>query len=202
MNKKDIVFTVIISEAIAGLLFLVWLNLGIFQQYWSQRWLLLILVPCLSLIGIFFISWIDKKVKINIFRIIKFALVGLLNTLLDFGILNLLSYLTKIYAGVGLVLFNTISFLVANLNSFFWNRTWTFKVKEGNGKIEFFKFFGVSLGGLAVNTLVLLISLEILEIIFPEMSLQIAENIAKLVAVLFSKFWNYFGYKKIVFKVD
>lgn len=202
MSKKDIIFTLIISEAIAWLLLLLWFNLSILSQYWSFRWALLVIIPLLTLIFLFIVERINKKISWNILRVSKFAIIGALNTFLDFGILNLLSYLTSIYFGWWMALFNTISFVVANINSFFWNRNWAFfeKNNKQEKKNEFIKFFGVSLISLVANTIVFLLMLELLRWTAVSLELPIIENLAKLIAVLFSKFVNYFGYKLFVFK--
>ncbi len=200
MLKKDIFIVFLISEITAGLFFLVWLNLGLFLQFWNYRWFLFIIAPILSISFFILFHFLNEKVSWNLKRISKFVLVGTLNTFLDFGILNFLSYLFKIYFGWWLAVFNIISFLIANINSFFWNKNWTFQVKEKKGIMGFLKFFSVSFCGLIINTIILLLGLELLRIILPELNLQIAENLAKVLAVLVSKYWNYFGYKIFVFK--
>jgi putative flippase GtrA len=200
MLKKDILIAFIISEITAGLFFLVWLNLGLFLQYWDYRWFLFIVAPILSISFFILFHFLNKKVSWDSKRVSKFVLVGTLNTFLDFGILNLLSYLFKIYFGWWVAVFNVVSFLIANINSFFWNKNWTFQFKEKKGMKGFLKFFMVSVGGLIINTIILLISLELFRVVLPELNLVVSENLSKVLAVLISKYWNYFGYKLFAFK--
>jgi putative flippase GtrA len=55
-------------------------------------------------------------------RFLKFMVVGLIGSVVDFGIMNLLSKLL----GMSLVLAGTISFICAIISNFFWNRYWTY----------------------------------------------------------------------------
>jgi len=134
------------------------------------------------------------------FQFIKFALIGALNTGVDFGILNALSYATGIYAGVGLIPLNAVSFGVALINSYVLNKYWTFQAGRGGvSGAEFGKFLFVSLVGLGINTGVLTLITGLVE---PPLNLspQLWENVAKLAATGFSLIWNFAGYKYIVFQ--
>src|SRR3989344_2662710 len=83
---------------------------------------------------------------------IKFVLVGILNTLVDLGVLNLLIFASGIASGFGYSAFKGISFTVAVINSYFLNKFWTFKMRETEGvKREFAQFFIVSLIGFGIN---------------------------------------------------
>lgn len=197
MIKKDIFFALIIGIVSALLIWPLWLNLGIFLNYWSFRFVLLIICP-LGAISILLIAQWLKKINNIFWQFAKYGLVGILNTLLDFGILNLLSYLTKIYQGGWLILFNFFAFFIANINSYFWNKYWTFS-KEDKGKTqEFTKFFVVSLIGYGLNSL----ALWAVTTSSPMLDLSVAqwENIGKLLGTVFSLIWNFIGYKIFVFK--
>ena len=63
----------------------------------------------------------------------KFGLVGVSNAVIDFTLYTVLSIVLKVpLSKVFLVKYFSGS--VAMLNSFYWNRTWTFKSKVGIGK--------------------------------------------------------------------
>jgi putative flippase GtrA len=197
MIKKDIFFALIIGIVSALLIWPLWLNLGIFLNYWSFRFVLLIICP-LGAISILLIAQWLKKINNIFWQFAKYGLVGILNTLLDFGILNLLSYLTKIYQGGWLIFFNFFAFFIANINSYFWNKYWTFG-KEDKGKTqEFTKFFVVSLIGYGLNSL----ALWAVTTSSPMFDLSVAqwENIGKLLGTILSLIWNFIGYKIFVFK--
>lgn len=136
------------------------------------------------------------KEKIVIIRqFAKFFVVGVLNTLLDLGILNLLIFISGISAGVGYSLFKAISFVVANLNSYIWNKRWTFKAAKGG----FGQFFVISLIGLLIN-----VGAASLVVNFVGPQLQFSPKVWANIGALFGSaaglIWNFIGYKFIVFK--
>ncbi len=200
LSKKDIINAIIISEAISIFILPIWLNLNIFLEFWGYRWILFIVAPILSILFLFFSHWLNAKIKFNFWQLAKYLLIGILNTLLDFGILNFLSYITNIYFGWWLGVFNIISFSIAMVNSYFWNKYWAFESRNKITATEFFKFFGVGIVGFLINTIALLGLAEIFRHIFPNMELQVAENISKAIAGSLSAFWSFLGYRYFVFK--
>ena len=55
-------------------------------------------------------------------RFLKFAAVGAIGTVVDFGVYNFLN----IVAGMAPVISQAFSFTVAVINNFLWNRHWTY----------------------------------------------------------------------------
>lgn len=196
MSKKDFIIAFIVGELVAWLIWPVWLNLGF--GYWNLRWYLLILLPIVCAIGLWITSLIGKFLPI-VWQFAKFGLIGILNTLLDFGILNLLSYTTKVYSGGWLIVINVFSFLAANLNSYFWNKSWTFNSKTRGAVNEFGRFLLVSVIGFVINSVILWFLTTLMKPI-GGMRPQLWENAAKLVATVIYTIWNFIGYKLIVFK--
>lgn len=134
-----------------------------------------------------------------IYQAAKFVVTGFLNTALDFGVLNLLSFVTGIYAGSSIIFLNSISFTVAVINSYFWNKYWTFGQKGGARAGEFAAFVVVAFIGLLANSgVVYAITTYVprLNGINP----ALLENIAKALATGVSLVWNFLGFKFIVFK--
>lgn len=175
-------------------------------------WAALIIFPALSVVGLVLIRDLRNRLadppslkfrRVNIFALgyqfYKFVLVGVLNTLLDLAVLNGLIVLTGIAMGWHFSLFKGVSFAIAVVNSYFWNKFWTFRKKEGGGVREFSQFLAVSLVGLGVN--VGIASLFV-NIIGPQggMAPQLWANAAAVAAIVFSTIWNFIGYKLIVFK--
>jgi putative flippase GtrA len=81
-------------------------------------------------------------------RFIKFALVGTLGSLIDFGVMNLLSH----WASLPLVLAGTISFICAVMNNFTWNRIWTYPESRSRPLLgQLGMFFVVNLAGVAIR---------------------------------------------------
>lgn len=60
-------------------------------------------------------------------QVLRFAAIGALNTSLDFIILNYVSKVYGISSGLPLGLLNAVSFSVAVLQSYLWNKAWTFE---------------------------------------------------------------------------
>ena len=130
----------------------------------------------------------------------RFVVVGFINTAIDFFVLNVLSFLTGIEKGAGAAVLSGVSFLVANLNSYILNKKWTFKEHSAkNVARQFTKFFSVSLGGMAINIVIVGVLTTYIQPPF-EIDGKIWLNISKAVAVGISMFWNFFGYKFMVFK--
>jgi putative flippase GtrA len=88
-------------------------------------------------------------------RFWRFALVGLLNTLVDFGLFNLLVLLIAAPSGAALLACNAAAFLAANLCSYVCNRSWTFASTGSASLKEYSAYFGISLVGLLLNSLAL-----------------------------------------------
>jgi len=132
-------------------------------------------------------------------QIFKFGVIGVFNTALDFGVLNLLMYLTGSYGGSGIIPLNIISFSVAVTNSYFWNKFWTFKDKTNTSSKEFGQFVLVSVVGVALNTAMVF---AITTFVPPVGGLgkEIWANLAKVAATGLSLVWNFIGYKFIVFR--
>ena len=211
MRKKDLVCIFVISELIFVCLAFIYFNLekAVFESaflgkiFWLLRklkviFVLPVLIPTLAYLGIWFGFLVSKKSK-TFFEFVKFFLVGVSNTFLDLGVLNLLILIFSFGSGIYYSLFKAISFLVAVSNSYFWNRSWVFESKGKDVKKEGMKFFLVSVGGLIVNvtiaSLVVNLGGKILDLPF-----QILGNLGALGAVVGSMFWNFFGYKFFVFK--
>lgn len=125
-------------------------------------------------------------------QILRFGIVGVLNTLVDYGIFNLLHGVF----GVPILIASPIGVAVGILNSFLWNKHWTFSAgRSAAWKREAAVFLVVSLIGLALNTL----GLWVLNHIFGDTSL-LAVNLQKLGASIISLTWNFLGYRYLTFR--
>lgn len=93
----------------------------------------------------------------DLFRFIKFGLVGVLNTAINWIIFILLNSL-----GVYYIISNIISYSLSTLNSYIWNSKWVFKYNGDNIKETTFKFIILNIIGLILNTCILYILVDIL----------------------------------------
>jgi putative flippase GtrA len=194
MKKNDIVAILILGEIVAIFLFLILRSLG-FNAFPLGS--LFVALPILALVGVYIAYLIGKKFLI-VFQFAKYAIVGLANTAVDFGILNFLMWSSKTYEGKTIILFNVISFSIAAIHSYAWNKLWTFKAKEKTSIVgQFFQFVIVSLVGVLINSGIVYI---IITWVKPLTGMEAWANIAKAVATVISLMWNFVGYKFIVFK--
>lgn len=129
---------------------------------------------------------------------LKFSAVGCSNLIIDFALLNLLSFATGIYAGFGIVVLNVIAFAVAVTNSYFWNKFWTFRRAGPLRPGEYSKFFAVNAVGSFMNSGVVY---TVTTLIGPAGGIhpQLWLNIAKVIALPFSTAWNFLGSKFFIF---
>jgi len=126
------------------------------------------------------------KKKIDL-QIIRFGLVGLLNTAVDFGVFTLLTAAV----GMGYAISHVISYSCGVINSYFINRFWTFKQKGKGHPLEFVKFVLVNLVSLGLSSLVLMLLEE---------RAGFSVYLAKLGAIFCSMAVNFAGSKLFVFK--
>ena len=80
-------------------------------------------------------------------KFVKFGLVGVLNTLINWIIFALLNFI-----GVYYIVANVIAYVIATANSYIWNSKWVFKYNGKNKKETTAKFVILNLIGLGLNT--------------------------------------------------
>lgn len=122
-------------------------------------------------------------------RFAKFATVGIIGTVVDFSVLNvlILSFgLSKFWA-------NTGSFAAAVISNFIWNRLWTFPESRERSLVpQLVQFALVSLGGYVINQLIFLG----LDSLFLHAWGTLGYNLAKAIATVVVLFWN-FGINRV-----
>lgn len=139
------------------------------------------------------------RLNLSFYQFSKFASVGSLNFFIDVGILNLLMGVLGVYSGVLFILFKTLASIVAALNSFFWNKYWTFRTHGRPTIKEAAEFYGVSIVGGIINIAVASFIVNATQ--RPEaVSAPLWANIAAVTAIGASFLWNFFGYKNFVFR--
>lgn len=170
-------------------------NLGVHS--WPVLMLLPLGVSLLLALGVwfgnFFSRWLAFTAQLG-----KFAAVGFLNTAIDFGVLNLLSAATGVTSGFIIGGVNTPGFIVAVINSYFWNKFWVFRGREEAVR-DFPKFIAVSVAGLFLNSgiIVLLTTYVPVPSTFGSAAWL---NFAKFFATVLVFAWNFLGYKFLVFR--
>ncbi len=199
MKKRDIISALVIGEICALILILVAGSLEIPSNIKDFIKFLPLVLPILSALGIWFVSLFEKKMPV-LFQAGKSFLVGILNTFIDLGILTLLMETFQIFEGLSYLIFVGISFSAATLNSYFWNKLWTFEKKEAEIDLkQTSKFYLITIGGLLIHLAVTSFMVNFLGPQFG-ISKEIWAYTGKMVAVFLGFIWNFTGYKFIVFK--
>ena len=136
-----------------------------------------------------------------------FALIGALNTLLDFAILFILKSI-----GLSLILANICSTTITFIISFSLNKKITFKSETQNKKDiarEMILFTIVTLFGLwVIQNIIISITKPTIIHYFGDINVLFVnisqDNFAiltsKIIGTIFSLIWNFILYKKVVFK--
>lgn len=127
-------------------------------------------------------------------QVVRFGVVGVLNTLIDFGGLFILQSF-----GLPVGIANIVSTTVAFVFSFFANKKYTFQSSGAHVMREIILFVVVTLFGLWVlQTIIIQLTLPILSGITGRADTGLF--FAKLLATCVSLVWNYLLYSRLVFK--
>lgn len=131
-------------------------------------------------------------------QFIKFAVVGTLNTAIDFGTLNILSMVSGVTAGFVVGGINIPGLSLAFVNSYCWNKFWVFR----NGENDFSDlpmFLAVTTSGILINSGIV-IGLTTYAAPLWGMAAEAWLNAAKVAATGVSMVWIFSGYKFMVFR--
>lgn len=127
---------------------------------------------------------------------VKFGIVGIANTALDFTVLFFLVSL-----GLDKIVANFFSTSIAFTFSFFVNKSFTFKSTGGNLKKQLALFIGITVIALwVIQPLIITGTAALLSPLALNNSLVLL--VGKLLATVASLIWNYVFYSRLVFKKD
>ena len=129
-------------------------------------------------------------------RFLKFAAVGVIGAIIDFGVMNLLTQVT----GMDLVPAGTISFICAVISNFIWNRFWTYPDSRSRPIArQLVMFFVVNTAGVAIRIPILhfveppmINAMESINLSGPFLPELLAKNFTLAVAVGIVMLWNFF----------
>lgn len=133
-------------------------------------------------------------------QLLKFGATGLLNTLIDFGVFNLLVAVTGITSGWQVGAINAIALAVAATNSYIFNRRWTFNTEPQKLNNRVFRFIMATLVGMFINSSIVA-AVSALAVQVP-VSAIIILNGGKVAAAAVSSTWNFLSYRNWVFKAS
>ena len=203
MKKADIILALItglgVSFLFSGIIEGSPLKDALGIEISTLRWILALFLPLLSIFCLWIACLIGRRF-LFVFQVAKFALIGVLATLLDLGIMNILIWIFGQATGWAFNVFKGISFLGATLAKYFGNKFLAFEKTEVEGvEKEFTQFFIVTLVGLAINVAVASL---IVNQVGPQFGItpQVWANVGGIGAAIAGSAWNFLGYKFVVFK--
>ena len=122
----------------------------------------------------------------EISKFIKFGIVGILNTLINWTIFAILNFLGMYY-----IISNIIAYVIATINSYIWNSKWVFKYRGEDKKETTGKFILLNLFGLSLNTVILYLFVDLM---------RFNKLIALVITTIIVMIINYILSKFIIFK--
>jgi putative flippase GtrA len=154
-------------------------------------------------------------------RFIKFAVVGVIGFVVDFGVFNLLLGPFALFMAPGSPLHQwlvslglapaqvatlvptfpgAISFVMAILSNFLWNRYWTYPDSRSKSfRRQFAQFWVVSVTGILIRVPIITFThqafTEMILFTFPTLglfSVRLGKNLALVLSVIVVMFWNFF----------
>lgn len=213
MTKKDYLFG-IGAGFLIGLLAMPVLQTAKPSLYHAFAWSILPFFLVATFIGLLISHWIGRRFTF-IWQVAKFGVIGVLNTLVDLGVLAALilffrnshaieSGMTAIAIGALAVtyytIYKSISFIVAVINSYYWNKYWTFETSvAAKTRAAFTQFFLVSIIGFFINVS---ISTYVFKSVAPIGGVTAGQwgLVGAATGSVLGLAWNFVGYKFVVFK--
>jgi dolichol-phosphate mannosyltransferase len=120
-------------------------------------------------------------------QFVKFCLVGVFNTIVDYGVYLFFSRLVGLY----FLYSNILSILVAMTFSFFANKYWTFGNLENKLASQYLKFFLISIVYFLLYNTIFYLGVKYL---------GIYDLLVKLIAIVIGVFWNFLANKYWTFR--
>jgi putative flippase GtrA len=196
---RDIVLALIVGFLTGALAIPVVINLSLGTMIRVPLLFLPVIFATLFGVAVLAASLVANRVP-SLFEFSKFAVVGVLNSGVDFGILNLLMLITGISSGGGFLGFKSISVTLGVLNSYLWNKYWTFNTSNSaDARREFVAFMVVTLIAVALNVAGADVIVNVIGA--PHgFSTKLWANIGAVSGAGLTLFTNFFGYKFFVFK--
>jgi putative flippase GtrA len=126
-----------------------------------------------SKINLIFMNYTDI-----FFKFLKFGVVGVSGTAVDFGI----TYVLKEWLKTNKFVANSIGFSVAVTTNFIFNRIFTFQSQDADVFGQYMKFCAIGLVGLAMNNLIIYLC---------DKKFGLGFYTSKLAATLIVMLWNF-----------
>ncbi|MBF0343897.1 MAG: GtrA family protein [Nitrospirae bacterium] len=133
-------------------------------------------------------------------QFLTFALIGMLNTLVDLLVMNVETLLTGLKHGLPFALQKGVSFMTAVFFSYYFNKRFTFHDKSTDkDKKKLVQFFIISSVGMTINVMVATLVVTLAGR-YANINSQVMVNVGALCGTASGLIWNFIGYKLWVFK--
>ena len=130
-------------------------------------------------------------------QVLRFGLVGGLNTLVDVLILNSLLLLFPTSSALKLLAYNSLAYSLGAVNSFFLNKYWTFASRQKVTRCELVRFIVTTLCGIGWSFAILWLASTLLHPYLVNATLW--ANASKVVAIAGTALISYLGMRLWVF---
>lgn len=139
-----------------------------------------------------------EKMKQGSIRFSKFSMVGLLNAVVDIGVLNLFLWLQPTREPDLLLLYNGVALVLANANSYVWNTMWTFRGRSEHGLRQTTLFVLQAVLNIAVSSGIFWALIHPL-LTDTDIPAYLVGNVAKIISVVVASTMSFFLMRYLVF---
>src|SRR2546421_16768 len=143
------------------------------------------------------VSPAERRWITPLWQIVRFGIVGVLNTTVDIIALNILLWRFPTHDANLLLFYNSIAYMLGALNSFGFNKYWTFKHKQAVTGSEIFRFAIVNIIGILCNDGIIWSVASILHTVIANHTLW--ANASKGCAIIGTTSVSYLGMRLWVF---
>jgi len=196
---RDMALALIVGFLTGALSIPVVINLGLGTAIRIPLLYLPVIGATLFAIAVLAASLVANRAP-SLFEFSKFAVVGVLNSGVDFGVLNSLMLITGVSSGGGFLAFKSVSVTLGVINRYLWNKYWTFdSSKSGAARRELVAFLVVTLVAVALNVVGADVIVNVVGA--PRgISTKLWANVGAISGAGLTLFANFFGYKFFVFR--
>lgn len=131
-------------------------------------------------------------------RFSKFTIVGLSNSVIDLGTLNLFLWLAHTRDPSVLFLYNGVALVLANINSYVWNTLWTFRGRAEHDLRQAILFGGQALVNIGVSNGLFWVLIRPL-LVYTDIPTYLVGNTAKVISIVVASTMSYFLLRYLVF---
>ena len=143
------------------------------------------------------VSLPERRRITALWQIVRFGIVGVLNTIVDIVAMNILIWRFPTHDANLLLFYNSIAYILGALNSFGFNKYWTFKHKQAVTGSEIFRFAIVNIIGILCNDGIIWSVASILHTLIANHVLW--ANVSKGCAIIGTTSVSYLGMRLWVF---